>query len=76
MWKIIIPQYLIHIVLVSSNFMDLPINDAELETIVFWLSFTENSELYEKLKLVKSVREEHPNGPYKKILREEHGMVI
>ena len=32
--------------------------------------------LYEKMKLVKEVRDANPDGPYKKILREEHGMVI
>ena len=34
------------------------------------------SPLYDKLKLVKEVRDENPDGPYKKILREQHGMVI
>ena len=33
-------------------------------------------ELHKKLKLVKEVRDENPDGPYKKILREKHGMVI
>ncbi len=56
--------------------MDLPINDDELSKIVSWLSYTADKDLYEKLKLVKEIREEHPDGPYKKILREEHGMVI
>ena len=32
--------------------------------------------LYEKMKLVKEVRDANPDGPYKKILREEYGMVI
>ena len=32
--------------------------------------------IYEKLKLVKEVRDANPDGPYKKILREQHGMVI
>jgi hypothetical protein len=32
--------------------------------------------LYEKLQLVKDVRDANPGGPYKKILREKHGMVI
>ena len=32
--------------------------------------------LYEKIKLVKEVRDANTDGPYKKILREEHGMVI
>ena len=30
----------------------------------------------EKLKLVKEVRDQNPGGPYKKILREQHGMEI
>ena len=35
----------------------------------------EDKILYEKLKLVKDVREANPDGPYKKILREQYGMV-
>ena len=54
--------------------MDLPINDKELATIVN--SLTLGGELYQKLKLVKETREQNPGGPYKKILRETHGMVI
>ena len=63
--------------------MDLPIDDKELEVIVtqLWKSRKNVGEplvepLYEKIKLVKEVRDANPNGPYKKILREEHGMVI
>ena len=63
--------------------MDLPIDDKELEVIVtqLWKSTKNTGEsqvspLYEKLKLVKEVRDENPDGPYKKILREQHGMVI
>ena len=60
--------------------MDLPIDDKELETVVMqlWKSRAEKNcgEVYEKLKLVKEVRDANPDGPYKKILREEHGMVI
>ena len=63
--------------------MDLPIDDKELEVIVtqLWKSRkntgeSEVSPLYDKLKLVKEVRDENPDGPYKKILREQHGMVI
>ena len=33
------------------------------------------SKLYYKMKLVKEVMDENPGGPYKKILREQHGMV-
>ena len=63
--------------------MDLPIDDKELEVIVtqLWKSRKNAGEplvepLYEKMKLVKEVRDANPDGPYKKILREEHGMVI
>ena len=63
--------------------MDLPIDDKELEVIVtqLWKSRKNSGEplvepLYEKMKLVKEVRDANPDGPYKKILREEHGMVI
>ena len=63
--------------------MDLPIDDKELEVIVtqLWKSRKNSGEplvepLYEKMKLVKEVRDENPDGPYKKILREKHGMVI
>ena len=63
--------------------MDLPIDDKELEVIVtqLWKSRKNAGEpqvspLYDKLKLVKEVRDENPDGPYKKILREHHGMVI
>ncbi len=63
--------------------MDLPIDDKELEIIVtqLWKSRKNVGEplvepLYEKMKLVKEVRDANPDGPYKKILREKHGMVI
>ena len=56
--------------------MDLPINDQDLETIVKALALGGDSRLYYLLKEVKEVREKDPNGPYKKILREEKGMVI
>ena len=63
--------------------MDLPIDDKELAVIVtqLWKSRKNSGEplvepLYEKIKLVKEVRDANPDGPYKKILREEHGMVI
>ena len=63
--------------------MDLPIDDKELEVIVrqLWKSRKNGGEplvepLYEKMKLIKEVRDENPDGPYKKILRESHGMVI
>ena len=59
--------------------MDLPINDKELDMIVWMLEHVSGDgveELYKKLKLVKEVRDENPDGPYKRILREKHGMVI
>ena len=56
--------------------MDLPINDKELSTIVRALTLGGDTAVYQKLKLVKEPREENPGGPYKKILRESHVMVI
>ena len=66
--------------------MDLPIDDKELGLLV---RMTEKiagdglgkrdvdaEKLYNKLRLVKEVMDKNPNGPYKKILREQHGMVI
>ena len=66
--------------------MDLPIDNKELGLLV---RMTEKmagdglgkrdvdaEKLYKKLRLVKEVRDENPDGPYKKILREKHGMVI
>ena len=56
--------------------MDLPVNDQELKTIVRALTLGGDTALYQKLKLIKETRDKHPGGPYKKILRETHGMVI
>ena len=56
--------------------MDLPINNKELETIVSALHLGGDTALYQKLKLVKETIDANPGGPYKKILRETHGMVI
>ena len=56
--------------------MDLPINNKELATIVSALHLGGDTALYQKLKLVKETMDENPGGPYKKILRESHGMVI
>ena len=66
--------------------MDLPIDDRELGILV---RMTEKmagdglgkrnidaEKLYNKLRLIKEVRDDNPDGPYKKILREKHGMVI
>ena len=56
--------------------MDLPIDNKELATIVSALHLGGDSALYQKLKLFKETIDENPGGPYKKILRESHGMVI
>ena len=56
--------------------MDLPINDEELSTIVSALRLGGDAALYQKLKIVKEVREENHGGPYKKIIREQFGFVI
>ena len=56
--------------------MELPINDKDLDTIVKALSLGGDARLYHLLKDVKEVRDLNPGGPYKKILREEKGMVI
>ena len=55
--------------------MDLPINDLDLETIVNALALGGDARLYHLLKEVKQVRDDNPNGPYKKILRDK-GYVI
>ena len=55
--------------------MDLPINDQDLETIVKALALGGDARLYHLLKEVKEVRQNDPNGPYKRTLREK-GMVI
>ena len=56
--------------------MELPINDKDLSTIVNALSLGGDARLYHLLKEVKEVRELNPDGPYKKILREQKGIVI
>ena len=56
--------------------MELPINDADLTTIVKALALGGDARLYHLLKEVKEVRDLNPDGPYKKILREEKGIVI
>ena len=53
--------------------MDLPINDDELNTIISAMTMGGDTALYQKLKLVKELREQ--NLPYKKILREQYGMI-
>ena len=56
--------------------MELPINDKDLDTIIRALTLGGDTALYQRLKLVKETRDANPGGPYKKIHRESHGMVI
>lgn len=56
--------------------MDLPIDDKELATIVKSLTLGGSTALYQKLKIVKEIRDANPGGPYKKIIREKYGFVI
>ena len=56
--------------------MELPINDKELATIVSALRLGGDTALYQKLKKVKDIRDANPDGPYKKIAREEFGFVM
>jgi hypothetical protein len=53
--------------------MDLPINDKELDTIISALCLGGDTSLFQKLKLVKELKDQ--GLPYKKILREQYGMV-
>ena len=53
--------------------MELPINERELNTIINAMRLGGDVALYQKLKLVKELREQ--GLPYKKILREQYGMV-
>jgi len=55
--------------------MELPINDQDLDTIVKALALGGDARLYHLLKEVKQVRQNDPNGPYKRTLREK-GIVI
>ena len=56
--------------------MELPINDDELNTIVSALRLGGNAALYQKLKIIKEIREENPGGPYKKIARAQFGFAL
>ena len=56
--------------------MDLPINDNDLDTIVKALALGGDARLYHLLKEVKDVRDANPDGPYKRILREQKGISI
>ena len=55
--------------------MDLPIDDKDLSTIVNALALGGDTRLYHLLKEVKKVRDDNPDGPYKRILRDK-GIVI
>ena len=62
--------------------MDLPIDDKELDLIILSIDRLsgdyETKKLHNKLKLVKEARQYGGSwpAPYKKILREKHGMGI
>ena len=58
-----------------STKLELPINDKELATIVSAMRLGGDGALYQKLKIIKEVRDANPDGPYKQILREQYGMV-
>ncbi len=53
--------------------MDLPINDEELNTIINAMALGGDTSLFQKLKLVKELKDQ--GLPYKKILREQYGMM-
>jgi len=55
--------------------LELPINDKELATIISAMRLGGDGALYQKLKNIQEVRKENPDGAYKKILREQYGMV-
>ena len=55
--------------------MELPIDDKDLSTIVNALALGGDARLYHLLKDVKKVRDDNPDGPYKKILRDK-GLTI
>ncbi len=51
--------------------MDLPINDTELNTIIKAMTLGGDSGLYQKLKLVRDLRQQ--DLPYKQIIEEKYG---
>jgi hypothetical protein len=55
--------------------MELPINDKELATIVSALRLGGDAALYQKIDTIKKIRQTHPES-YKKVAREEFGIVI
>ena len=56
--------------------MELPVDDKELSTIISALHLGGDTALYQKQKNVKETRDANPGGPYKKIIREQYGMVF
>lgn len=56
--------------------MELPINDEELAVIVNALQTSSHTSLYQKLNTIKEIRDTNPDGPYKKIAREQFGFVL
>ena len=54
--------------------MDLPIDDTELKIIIESVSDVD-TELTRKLRLIQEVRDNNPDGPYKKVLREVFDIV-
>ena len=56
--------------------MELPINDKELTTIINALRLGGDTSLYQKLSKIKSIRDDNPDGPYKKIAREQFGFIL
>jgi len=56
--------------------MELPINDKELGTIISAMCLGGDAALYQKLKRIKDIRDANPGGPYKKIAREDYGIVM
>ena len=53
--------------------MDLPINENELRVIIDALQKDGRNDLFDRLVLVESLMKD--GKPYKKILREEYGLV-
>tara|TARA_B100002019_G_C21158373_1_gene541936 strand:+ start:659 stop:829 length:171 start_codon:yes stop_codon:yes gene_type:complete len=56
--------------------MELPINDKELNTIVSALRLGGDAALYQKMKNIKDIREQFPDGAYKDVAREQFGFVL
>jgi len=58
-----------------GTLMELPINDKELNTIVSALRLGGDAALYQKMKNIKDLKEEHPTS-YKELAREQFGFVL